>query len=335
MSDKTPTAKQKKDWLSVVLRSAVSTGILSFLFFKVDWTKIAAVVERSNPIDILLGLFFGGGQIFFSAVRWKILLQTQEIFIPAVKAFELTLIGQFFNAFLLGSTGGDIVRIYYIVQLYPQKKAAGSLSVIYDRVIGLLGLILIGQLLALNFFKLFEANPITRHAVWLFLSISLFILLLFGLILFFPNIFSFEKRKKEKSNFLSKQDFNNLVHAISRYRHGKKENFLALCYSFASHASTLVMAYFATRSLHLDIPFLFLASILAIVSVLISIPVTISGLGVREGLIVVFFQLLGIKVEPALSFSLLVFAMSLFWSLIGGIVYLRYKKPKTDDTINR
>ncbi|QSR87840.1 flippase-like domain-containing protein [Methylacidiphilum caldifontis] len=327
MSDKSSTAKRKKNWLSIFLRSAVSTGILSFLFFKVDWTKITSVVERSNPIDIVLGIFFGGCQVFFSAVRWKILLQTQEIFIPMFKAFELTLIGQFFNAFLLGSTGGDIVRIYYIVKLYPEKKTAGSLSVIYDRVIGLVGLILIGQLLALNFFKLFEAHPITRHAVWLFFSISLFILFLFGLILFFPNIFSFDKRKKKTISLFSKQNLNNLIDAISRYRHGKKENFMALCYSVISHGSTLIMAYCATRSLHLDIPFLFLASILAIVSVLISIPVTISGLGVREGLIVVFFQLLGIKAEPALSFSLLVFAMSVFWSLVGGIVYLRYKKP--------
>ncbi|KIE57804.1 membrane protein [Methylacidiphilum kamchatkense Kam1] len=335
MNSKQSAAERKKYWLSIALRSLVSTGILSFLFFKVDWAKIATVAQRANPVDIVLGIFFGGGQVFFSAIRWKILLQTQGIFVSGAKAFELTLIGQFFNAFLLGSTGGDIVRIYYIIQLYPEKKTAGSLSVIYDRVVGLLGLVLIGMLLAVHFFHLFQANPITSHAVWIFLVVTIIILLLFGLILFFPSLFSVVRLQKNKSSSFSNPSFNNLFDAIRRYRHGKKENLLALFYSFASHGSTLIMAYFATRSLNLEIPFLYLAATLAIVSVLISIPITISGLGIREGLIVVFFHLLGIKTEPALSFSLLVFAMSLFWSLVGGIVYLRYKKSRFNDTVLR
>jgi hypothetical protein len=58
-----------------------------------------------------------------------------------------------------------------------------------------------------------------------------------------------------------------------------------------------------------------------------AVPISPSGLGVRENLLVNMLAVaaIGVAATPALSLSLLAYAGSLFWSLVGGIVYATFK----------
>ena len=58
------------------------------------------------------------------AVRWRIFLRQQNIALPFLTIFSLTWAGQFFNSILPGSTGGDVVKIYQLCRLAPDRKAA-------------------------------------------------------------------------------------------------------------------------------------------------------------------------------------------------------------------
>ena len=66
-------------------------------------------------------------------------------------------------------------------------------------------------------------------------------------------------------------------------------------------------------------------SIIAIVNMLIALPVSISGIGVREQLFIWFFALLGIHGDQAVTFSLTYFAFNILWSLAGGPFYFLYR----------
>ena len=61
------------------------------------------------------------------------------------------------------------------------------------------------------------------------------------------------------------------------------------------------------------------------VNMLIALPVSISGIGVRETLFTWFFALLGIDGDQAVTFSLTYFAMNMLWSLVGGPFYFLYR----------
>jgi len=80
--------------------------------------------------------------------------------------------------------------------------------------------------------------------------------------------------------------------------------------------------------LHLQIPPLALFVIVPIVICISALPITPSGLGVRENLFVIMLgePTIGIDGASALSLSLLALAGSIFWSLVGGIVYVTLKQ---------
>ena len=74
--------------------------------------------------------------------------------------------------------------------------------------------------------------------------------------------------------------------------------------------------------------------IITVVICVISLPISIGGHGVREGIFVIMFTAFGLirlnqqsgaGQETAILFSLLFFAIPLVWSLVGGIVYLSFR----------
>ena len=64
-----------------------------------------------------------------------------------------------------------------------------------------------------------------------------------------------------------------------------------------------------------------------------ALPITPSGIGVRENLYVSLLSstAIGIDQKAALSLSILAFAGSLLWSLVGGAVYFFFRSQKTLD----
>jgi len=76
-----------------------------------------------------------------AAFRWHVLLKVQGIHLSLPRLSGLFLIGMFYNQFLPGGTGGDIIKSYFLLKETPDKKAGALLAVIFDRFIGLVALI--------------------------------------------------------------------------------------------------------------------------------------------------------------------------------------------------
>ncbi len=72
-----------------------------------------------------------------AAVRWQILLRVQKIRLNVSRLSGLFLIGMFYNQFLPGGTGGDIIKSYLLLKETPDHKAGALLAVVFDRLIGL------------------------------------------------------------------------------------------------------------------------------------------------------------------------------------------------------
>jgi uncharacterized membrane protein YbhN (UPF0104 family) len=104
-------------------------------------------------------------------------------------------------------------------------------------------------------------------------------------------------------------------------------NVLALIGSIPSHLCIIAMGWCILQALNLNPPppIMVFGAIMAIVNMLIALPISLSGLGVREVLYVVFLGLLGIDADHAAAFSLTYFTINLLWSLVGGPFYFLYR----------
>ena len=110
---------------------------------KLDWHGLGEVLGRLQLGWVALGWASTSLLVVGLAARWRIFLKAQGIDLPFATIFSLTWAGQFFNSVLPGSTGGDVIKIYQLCRLAPDRKAAGAATVVVDRLVALSALMLL------------------------------------------------------------------------------------------------------------------------------------------------------------------------------------------------
>ncbi len=311
--------------LGLIFRALVSILFITWLIHWVDWGKLWSIL-RTVDADWLVGSFFCFSPVLLIVSwRWRMLLGVHGVHLHFWRIFELTMVGQFFSAFLVGTTGGDVVKIFYAARAVPQRRAAVAFTVIVDRVIGMVALLLFGVALSFTQLPLLFSKHDTKAATVTFYlfavgGVAASVLACLG---------PFLMRHQALRSLIKRLPF---VHRIAplfmAYEHAARAigtNLLALVGSIPSHMSMVLMGYCILRAMHLQPPLLAFCSVLAIVNLLIALPVSISGLGVREGLFIMFFGLFHIDKEHAVAFSLTYFGLNLIWSMAGGPFYFLYR----------
>jgi glycosyltransferase 2 family protein len=107
------------------------------------------------------------GPVVLGTWRWWLLLRGAELECSFWAALKLQLVGFFFNTAMPGAVGGDIVKAIYIVkdQPKPSGKTSALLTVLLDRIIGLIGLFSTGAVAVLLNYSMLMANPMTANLV--------------------------------------------------------------------------------------------------------------------------------------------------------------------------
>jgi glycosyltransferase 2 family protein len=94
------------------------------------------------------------------ALRLSLLFRPHELKLSLGSAFRLTLVGQFFSAFLPGGAGGDVVKLYYAARENRGRRAEIVTIVLFDRAVGLFSLLLLSLLIAPFFLSLVRSSAI-------------------------------------------------------------------------------------------------------------------------------------------------------------------------------
>src|SRR5207253_1892075 len=149
---------------------AVTVGMLIWVFH--DPNQRAKMAEALRTADYR---WVGAGILsyvlveVFAAFRWQILLRVQKIRLSFPRVAGLFFIGMFYNQFLPGGTGGDIIKSYLLLKETPDKKAGALLAVVFDRLIGLVALVAITVTLVSLRFDILSKSPETRRLLWILL----------------------------------------------------------------------------------------------------------------------------------------------------------------------
>lgn len=139
--------KHAKAWAVGLLKYGIGFGLLGYILWKY-WEPqgnspgIKGLLEQTPDLAAFAGLavlMMICTSIQF--VRWYILVRALDLPFTVGNAFRLGLVGSFYNAFLPGSVGGDLVKAYFIARGTPGRRASAVATVIADRLVGLFGLI--------------------------------------------------------------------------------------------------------------------------------------------------------------------------------------------------
>jgi hypothetical protein len=207
----------------------------------------------------------------------------------------------------------------------PQKKAAVAFTVVVDRVIGMVAMLFFGVALSFTQLPLLNSQPYTRFFTGVFYLFA--VAALIGSIgaNFAPFLLQrpFLRALLEKLPFASRVAKVLAAYEITARATGR--NAVALLVSVPSQCCIVLMGYCILRAMHLNPPLLAFCSIITMVNMLIALPISIAGLGVREQLFRTFLALVGIDKDTAYTFSITFFVLNLAWSLLGGAFYHLYR----------
>ncbi len=272
---------------------------------------------------LLAGFVLMGGIFPLQAYRWLILMRCRGLAVRYFKAFRLTMVGVFFNFCMPGTTGGDVVKAYYAAK-GSGKRGEAVMSVVFDRISGLVGLVLLAGLVGL-FMIGDELARVITIAIWIGFA---------GILLVAAVYFSHRLRTGLGIDaFVSRLHRVPLLQRIdetaSAYRHNKGTVVAATLVSLPIHiANTLSMAL-AGYALGIETTIGLLLVVLPIVILAAAVPISYQGLGVMEGLSIAFLldpvtatanQIVGML----LLFRIFIIVFGLLGSLmmIGGDIHL-------------
>lgn len=125
---------------------------------------IHGVVMRTDPRGALLAVLLFAPVPLLASIRLVWMLAIQNVRLRAWDAVKLTFAGNFFNFALPGSTGGDLYKAYYITH-YTHHKTEAVTTVFLDRVVGLLGLMLLASAMFAFAWNRIEWEPAYRRSV--------------------------------------------------------------------------------------------------------------------------------------------------------------------------
>lgn len=329
-----PPARQTKKIILTIVQVLVTGGLLVWVFRDpATRVRIWEALHHAKPGWLFLGFLCYGAVEFLAAGRWYLLLRVQGLRLPLWRIGALFMLGIFFNMFMPGGTGGDVLKIYFLLKEIRdrQAKAKGLLAVLMDRLIGLMALIMISGVIVAIQYNWLRTSPVARHLTWV-----LVLVLASGLggIVFSFVITGFGLASKLPKRMPMRDILIDLSVAYNAYARAWPASLLALFSSFGIHFASFFVYCCAARALvvHVggtggaEISFGAMLTVMPIILTICSLPASVGGTGVREALFVMLLgPLCGVSQAEATTLSLTGFALIAAWGIIGGLIYLAYR----------
>jgi glycosyltransferase 2 family protein len=132
--------------LPVAVKLALALALFLWMLSKgkLDLAQLR-VFTTDLPLTLAACAFWLAGPVLLASLRWKLLLTAAGYRISMARSVLLQLIGFFFTTVMPGSLGGDFIKVYYLIRDNPGKgKSTALWAILFDRLIGMLGLFLVG-----------------------------------------------------------------------------------------------------------------------------------------------------------------------------------------------
>jgi uncharacterized protein (TIRG00374 family) len=301
------------------VRRRVMTGVrllasVVILAILVPRVHLASLLPARHPHTFLwvaaaLGVTFVG--IVLSALRWQRVLAALDLPARLPTLVSHYLASLFVGNVLISTVGGDVLRVSRL-SATNQDLPGTFASVVVERLTGWLVLPAI-TLSAL------AINPGLRHlhrASGLAVTVAVVTLVLLAALLTAASSRSLGGRLASNEGW---KRYTGAIHTgLTRFRQRPALALEVLTAGFAYQLAVMVTAYFASEALGLHVGWTAILAFMPAVAILQVLPISIGGLGVREGALVIFLHPLGVSATHAVTLGLLFYAINLVVSLLGA-----------------
>jgi len=296
---------------------------------------VITMTKIANP-----SLLWGAVLIFpitflVTSIRWNALLKALDIRLTQARTFVLNMVGAFYNTFMLGITGGDVLKAYYASKQTPHRMGA-VLSVFVDRVIGLLSLVIMGGIMAtLQYFTSEHRDDLASLAclrIALGSAAVLFAFLL-AVLLFQDPV----RRAIGLDSLLRRLPFQKhlgqAIDVINIYRSRPLLIIGAIVCTFPVHITVVVSALFAGKAFLLPLPMLYYFVAVPVIVLSGALPISPQGAGVMEFFAIQLTKQYGTTVSQAFALTMSIRIVQMLWNLTGGFFVLRggYHAPTASE----
>ncbi|MDD5556197.1 MAG: lysylphosphatidylglycerol synthase transmembrane domain-containing protein [bacterium] len=305
--------------LLTAAKVALAAAIISFILWKkVDPRAFAANLRGLSRGGLIACAGIYGAILLLNAWRWRLLIRCQGIGARYRAVLEYFFIGLFFNNIMFGSMGGDVVKAYYLGRAAPDRKGEAVASVVADRFAGFISFFLIGLLgVALNG-RAAALRPVSVIFLVMFAGA--------GIVLAAAAQRSLLARVPLLKGILRRLPFEDAARrfyeALLGYRRRgallAKVVLLSVCIQLLFIGNVRFIVWLMGIE---GVSFSHLLLLIPVIGTVFAIPVTPSGWGTGEYAFVRLFALLGVSADRALAVDLVMRAMLIAWSLIGGLLY--------------
>lgn len=321
-----------KRLISISLRLLISGVLLALLFREHD--LIADIAPRlrallTNWPWALAGISFAFLSLFLAALRWHIILRGQVPGLPFNIVLRTEIISAFFNISSVGVVGGDTYKIMSLSRRLPGQTMPVSVSLVLDHLTGLISVAFLFAVCLLT--RASHWNEIGHDLRMLITGYAMYVggalvCLVISWFSFKPSLLAWGRRAFPRT--MGNPRLAGLIARLSRIHEVAarlwQRTLSAAVVSTGMHAAFFMSFYCGLRAVGGAAPVLDVLTAMPIVDAAASLPVSISGLGVRERTFEALLAgLANVPEAVGVSASLAGWIFNLFWGIVGGLIFLR------------
>jgi len=309
-----------KKWLAISLKGIISGGLIWYLFSGIDLELVGFHLAGVDLSFVALSLVIFLVQIVIGGMRWASVLAGLGAQMRHGLFIQLFYVGAFFNQALPGGNGGDAVRMYLSYKLGLSLRNAVN-GVIIERIVTVLALVVLVDITQLLFVRELS-HDVRNFSIIGAISVTAFLMIGLGILM---QLYRLSEKLKKWRVF---RGLGNLAADVRLVFLSKTRLWRPVVWGLLGHLNISLAVFVLAIGLGLKVTLFNCVLLIPPVLLVLTLPISIGGWGVREGAMIWAFALIGVTYEKALVLSLLFGLAGLFIALPGGLIWLTTRDTK-------
>ena len=298
------------------LRLCFSCVLVIYLIHLIDFERFKFAVAKLQIKFVYPAFFLVLIASFAAAARWSLVLSRFAIQQRVKDSWRYYLVSGFYGTVLPGIIGEDVIRLGLSLKAHGRSKALIATSILFERTCGIVVILMMAAAAALYVVPvLMQGERFLSNLIVVAAICALSVFFLFFLIL---KVSPSSWFKNEHAIGKLRQKAISLLGRLRGLSFGAVSVFLLL--SMLAHLCDITGTFFLSRSLHIDQSYTIFLLIIPLVYVLTMLPISVGGIGVREGVLTFFLVKVGVPASDAVLLGFIIYLNRVAVGLIGGVV---------------
>ena len=301
------------------LKIAVTVLLMAFLLRRISLDELESLVRGMDRVLLASAI-----AIFFLSnvagwLQWHVLLRAGGVTLSRRESFRFYFVGLFFNNFLPANIGGDVVKVLDVTRLGADPYRVIAVTLL-DRLLGVFSLCLLAAIADL----MLIGETRTHYLAYLLIFIACMIPAI-GFYFFRPLGNALRRGVVKLHLFGINRRASSILNHLSPFKGQRRLVAQLVGFSMVIQALRVVTHVLVGMALGIHVDAVVLCQFfvfIPLLSLAMIPPITINGLGIREGLGIVLFAAAGIGRTDAFAMEFLTFVISVAVSLVGFAFFL-------------